>query len=186
AVWLSAELTSPYAFYQYWRNIEDASVIRLIKVFTDRTRDEIEALEADLAERPQLRRAQQVLARDVTALVHGEDAADAAIAAAGALFGRADLADVDRPTLHAALVEAGLVEVTRPLPDVAHLWHAAGLAPSLSEARRTIREGGAYLNNVRVADADYCPADDDLLFGQYLLVRRGKRTVAGILARDGR
>ncbi len=179
AVWLSAELTSPYAFYQYWRNIEDASVIGLIKVFTDRSRDEIAELETDLAERPHLRRAQQVLAREVTALVHGERAADAAIAAAGALFGRAELADVDEATLVMALAEAGLTELTSPAPDVAHLLQATGLASSLGEARRTVSEGGAYLNNARVADADYVPSGGDLLFGQYLVLRRGRRTVAG-------
>lgn len=180
AVWLSAEMTSPYAFYQYWRNIEDASVITLLKVLTDRTRDEIAELEADLAERPHLRTAQQVLARDVTALVHGEAAADAAIAAAGALFGRGELADTDEGTLRAALEEAGLTRIPAPLPDIAHLLQAAGLVPSLSEARRTIAEGGAYLNNERVADAEATPGGGDLLFGRYLLLRRGKRTIAGV------
>ena len=179
AVWLSAELTSPYAFYQYWRNIEDASVIGLIKVFTDRDPAEIAELETDLAERPHLRRAQQVLARDVTALVHGDQAADAAIAAAGALFGRADLAGVDEPTLAAALDEAGVTRVTE-LADVAHLLQACGLVASLSEARRTVAEGGAYLNNVRVGDPESVPAATDLLFGRYLVLRRGRRTVAGI------
>jgi len=180
AVWLSAELTSPYAFYQYWRNIEDASVIGLIKVFTDRGRDEIAELEVDLVERPHLRRAQQVLARDVTALVHGEQAAVAAIAAAGALFGRAELADVDEATLGAALAEAGLAGVSSPVPDVAHLMQASGLASSLGEARRTVAEGGAYLNNVRVTDAEHVPSGDELLFGRYLVLRRGRRTVAGV------
>jgi tyrosyl-tRNA synthetase len=180
AVWLSAELTSPYAFYQYWRNIEDASVIGLIKVFTDRSRDEIAELESDLVQRPHLRRAQQVLARDVTALVHGEAATEAAIAAAGALFGRAELADVDEQTLAAALAEAGLTEVPAPVPDVAHLMQACGLASSLGEARRTVAEGGAYLNNVRVVDAEHVPAGDELIFGRYLVLRRGRRTVAGV------
>ncbi|MBN9611217.1 MAG: tyrosine--tRNA ligase [Actinobacteria bacterium] len=185
AVWLSPEMTSPYAFYQYWRNIEDASVIMLLKVLTDRTQDEIDELETDLAERPHLRSAQQVLARDVTALVHGDAAADAAIAAAGALFGRGDLAGTDRESLIAALSEAGLTRVAEPLPDIAHLMHAAGLVSSLSEARRAIAEGGAYLNNVRVEDAELVPTRADLLFGSYLLLRRGKRTVAGIEVTSG-
>jgi tyrosyl-tRNA synthetase len=180
AVWLSAEMTSPYAFYQYWRNIEDASVIKLLKVFTDRTRDEIADLERSLETEPHLRRAQQVLAREVTALVHGEAAADAAIAAAGALFGRGDLSATDAATLRAALTEAGLAQVSRPLPDIAHLMQAAGLVSSLSEARRAIADGGAYLNNERVTDPEYLPTDDDLLFGSLLLLRRGKRTVAGV------
>jgi tyrosyl-tRNA synthetase len=186
AVWLSAELTSPYAFYQYWRNIEDASVIGLLKVFTDRSPDEIAELERDLAERPHLRRAQQVLARDVTALGHGEPAADAAIAASAALFGRGDLAGVDEPTLAAALAEVGLTDVPAPLPDIAHLLQGSGLVSSLSEARRTVADGGAYLNNVRVTDAEALPGGTDLLFGRYLLLRRGRRTVAGIrMAGDG-
>ncbi|HET8589751.1 MAG TPA: tyrosine--tRNA ligase [Nakamurella sp.] len=180
AIWLSAEMTSPYAFYQYWRNIEDASVIGLLKVFTDRSREEIADLEREVAERPHLRRAQQVLAHDVTALVHGERAAASAIAASGALFGRAELSEVDEPTLVAALTEAGMTDVPAPLPDVAHLLVAAGLASSLSDARRTVADGGAYLNNVRVTDADQVPAEADLLFGRYLLLRRGRRTVAGI------
>lgn len=180
AVWLSPELTSPYAFYQYWRNIEDASVIHLIKVFTERTPAEIAALEADLAERPHLRSAQQVLARDVTTLVHGAAAADAAIAAAGALFGRGDLAETDEASLAAALAEAGLVRVMAPLPDIAQLLHEAGLTSSRGEARRTVAEGGAYLNNVRIDDPELVPSADDLVFGKYLLLRRGKRTVAGV------
>lgn len=180
AVWLSPELTSPYAFYQYWRNIEDASVIHLIKVFTERTPVEIAALEADLAERPHLRSAQQVLARDVTTLVHGAAAADAAIAAAGALFGRGDLAETDESSLAAALAEAGLVRVMAPLPDIAQLLHEAGLTSSRGEARRTVAEGGAYLNNVRIDDPELVPSADDLVFGKYLLLRRGKRTVAGV------
>lgn len=180
AVWLNAEMTSPYAFYQYWRNIEDASVITLLKVFTDRTRDEIAELERSLADEPHLRRAQQVLARDVTALVHGAPAAEAAIAAAAALFGRGDLAATDASSLRAALSEAGLVPVAEPLPDIAHLLQDTGLASSLGDARRTIAEGGAYLNNERVSDPERVPSADDLLFGRFLLLRRGKRTIAGV------
>ncbi|MEO7126883.1 MAG: tyrosine--tRNA ligase [Nakamurella sp.] len=180
AVWLSPEMTSPYAFYQYWRNIEDASVIKLLKVFTDRTPYEIAELEADLAERPHLRTAQQTLARDVTALVHGEAATNAAIAAAGALFGKGDLADTDEASLKAALGEAGLTQVTGPLSDIAHLLQESGLVASLSEARRTIADGGAYLNNERMSDPEFVPTAADLLFGAYLLLRRGKRTIAGI------
>lgn len=180
AVWLSPDMTSPYSFYQYWRNIEDASVIKLLKVFTDRTEGEIAELARDLADRPGLRTAQQVLARDVTSLVHGESATDAAIAAAGALFGRGELADADESALSAALTEAGMTHIATPLPDIAHLLHQAGLVPSVKEARRTVAEGGAYLNNVRIEDADYVPTTSDLLFGRYLLFRRGKRTVAGV------
>ena len=126
AVWLSAEMTSPYTFYQYWLNVEDASVGHLLRVFTDRTADEIaESLERELAERPQAREAQRTLAGDVTTLVHGAAATEAAIAASAALFGRGDLAAVDEPTLRAALTEAGLHAVTGELPT----WPACSSQP---------------------------------------------------------
>jgi tyrosyl-tRNA synthetase len=180
AVWLSAEMTSPYTFYQYWLNVEDASVGHLLRVFTDRTAEEVESLERELAERPQARTAQRTLAGDVTTLVHGAAATQAAIAASAALFGRGDLVAVDEPTLRAALTEAGLHAVSGALPDVAGLFVTAGLVKSLSEARRVVAEGGANINNIRVSDVDHVPAPDELLHGRYLVVRRGKRSVAGI------
>ena len=179
AVWLSAEMTSPYAFYQYWVNVEDASVGHLLRVFTDRTAAEIEALEAAVRERPQAREAQRTLATDVTTLVHGRAAAEAAVAASGALFGRGDLASVDEQTLRAALLEAGLHPVHDELPTVVGLLVATGLARSLSEARRAVSEGGAYVNNVRITDPDHRPDQQDLLYGRYLVVRRGKKAIAG-------
>src|SRR6478672_6237419 len=133
AVWLSAEMTSPYAFYQYWVNVEDASVGHLLRVFTDRTAGEIEALEAAVRERPQAREAQRTLAFDVTSLVHGPAAAEAAVAASGALFGRGELGSVDEQTLRAALLEVGLHPVEGELPTVVGLLVTTGLARSLSE-----------------------------------------------------
>jgi tyrosyl-tRNA synthetase len=180
AIWLSADMTSPYAFYQYWRNVEDASVVALLKVFSDRTPEQLADFEREVAERPFARAAQQALAEEVTTLVHGPAAAQAAIAASRALFGRGDLAELDEPTLSAALTEAGLVEVAAPVPDVAHLLQASGLCGSLSEARRTVAEGGAYLSNRRITDPERAPLPDDLLFGRYLVLRRGKRSVAGV------
>ena len=180
AVWLSPEMTSPYAFYQYWLGVEDASVGQLLRVFTDRGPDEIADLERQTAQRPQARAAQRVLAGDVTTLVHGAAATDAAIAASAALFGRGDLASVDEPTLRAALTEAGLHQVSGEVPTVAALLVAAGLVKSLSEARRVVAEGGASVNNVRVGEADHVPVADELLHGRYLVLRRGKRSVAGI------
>ncbi|HEY7811669.1 MAG TPA: tyrosine--tRNA ligase, partial [Nakamurella sp.] len=177
AVWLSAEMTSPYTFYQYWLNVEDASVGHLLRVFTDRTAEQVESLERELAERPQARTAQRTLAGDVTTLVHGAAATQAAIAASAALFGRGDLVAVDEPTLRAALTEAGLHAVSGALPDVAGLFVTAGLVKSLSEARRVVAEGGANINNIRVSDVDHVPARDELLHGRYLVVRRGKRSV---------
>lgn len=180
AVWLSPEMTSPYAFYQYWLGVEDASVGQLLRVFTDRGPQEIADLERQTAERPQARAAQRVLAGDVTTLVHGAAATDAAVAASAALFGRGDLAAVDEPTLRAALTEAGLHQVPGEMPTVAALLVAAGLVKSLSEARRVVAEGGASVNNARVGEADHVPAADELLHGRFLVVRRGKRAVAGI------
>jgi tyrosyl-tRNA synthetase len=180
AVWLSPELTSPYAFYQYWLNVEDASVGALLKVFTDRSADEIEELERAVRERPQAREAQRTLALDVTSLVHGSDAAAAAIAASGALFGRGELGAVDAPTLHSALSEAGLHQVAGELPSVVRLLVTGGLARSLSEARRAVAEGGANINNIRITDPEYVPDRGDLLHGRYLVLRRGKKSVAGV------
>ena len=180
AVWLSPDLTSPYAFYQYWLNVEDASVGALLKVFTDRSADEIEELERAVRERPQAREAQRTLALDVTSLVHGSDAAAAAIAASGALFGRGELGAVDAPTLHAALSEAGLHQVAGELPSVVGLLVTGGLARSLSEARRAVAEGGANINNIRITDPEYVPDRGDLLHGRYLVLRRGKKSVAGV------
>ncbi len=184
AVWLSAEMTSPYTFYQYWLGVEDASVGHLLRVFTDRTPDEIEALEQETAQRPQARAAQRALAGDVTTLVHGAAATEAAIAASAALFGRADLAAVDEPTLRAALTEAGLHTVVDGILPVTALFVTAGLVKSLSEARRVVAEGGASINNERIGDADHLPAVTDLLHGRYLVLRRGKRAVAGVELTD--
>jgi len=179
AVWLSAEMTSPYAFYQYWVNVEDSMVVPLLKVFTDRTPEQIAELERAVTQRPQSREAQRALALDVTSLVHGGAAADAAIAASGALFGGGDLAEVDESTLRAALSEAGLHRVPEP-STVVSLLVTTGLAGSVSEARRTVREGGANINNVRISDPDHIPAPDDLLHGQLLVIRRGKKAIAGV------
>ena len=184
AVWLSAEMTSPYTFYQYWLGVEDASVGQLLRVFTDRTAAEIDALERELVERPQARTAQRTLAGDVTTLVHGAAATDAARAASAALFGRGDLAAIDEPILRAALAEAGLHTVSDGILHVTALFVTAGLVKSLSEARRVVAEGGAYINNQRITDADHLPATTDLLHRRYLVLRRGKRAVAGIELAD--
>ncbi len=180
SVWLDPELTSPYAFYQYLINIEDALVSQFLRMFTFLDREEILALEKEATERPAARVAQRRLAEEVTKLVHGEEETRQVIAASQALFGRGDLAALPQATLRAALVEAGLVEVQGPLPPVAELFRATGLATSRGEARRTVAEGGAYINNERVSDADGVVAEDTLLYGRWLVLRRGKRTIAGL------
>jgi tyrosyl-tRNA synthetase len=183
AIWISPDLMSPYAFYQFWINRADAEVPGLLRVFTFRSRNEIEALERDLADRPAAREAQRVLAGDVTTLVHGADECARAMAASQALFGQGELRDLDEKTLAAALAEVPRV-ILPPgggeLPKVADLLAEAGISPSKSAARRDISGGGAYLNNVKVPDADFAPQTSDLLHGRFLVLRRGKRTVAGV------
>jgi tyrosyl-tRNA synthetase len=187
AVWLSPELMSPYAFYQFWINRADAEVPGLLRVFTFRSREEIEELERETAERPAARSAQRVLAEDLTTLVHGTEEYARAVAASQALFGQGDLRALDSRTLAAALAEVPSVslETGDPLPPVADLMAAAGIAASKSAARRAIAEGGAYLNNVKVTDQDSVPLASDLLHGRFLVLRRGKRTVGGVDVRTG-
>jgi tyrosyl-tRNA synthetase len=178
AVWLGAELTSPYAFFQYWLNVEDASVISLLKIFTDRTPDEVAALEREVAERPFAREAQRTLARDVTSLVHGREATEAVESASRALFGQGDLTALDERTLADAAAELPGATVGPDDLAVVDLLVATGLAASRSAARRTVAEGGAYVNNRKVEDADAVVGDGDLLHGRWVLLRRGRRTLA--------
>jgi tyrosyl-tRNA synthetase len=183
AVWLSPDLMSPYAFYQFWINRSDAEVGGLLRVFTFRTRAEIGELERLAVETPAAREAQRVLAGDVTTLVHGEQECGKAVAASRALFGQGELADLDERTLAAALAEVPSVKVKPApsgLPTVVDLLTATGIAASKSAARRAIAEGGAYLNNQRVLTEEAEPGQSDLLHGRFLVVRRGKRTVAGV------
>jgi len=184
SIWLDPEMTSPYAFYQYWLNAEDASVGSLLRIFTFRSREEIGALERALAERPAAREAQRALADDVTALVHGAAARDAAAAASRALFGQGELADLDPGTLEAALRAAPCVDVAADArPGVVELLVDTGLVASRGAARRAVEEGGAYLNNARVTDLDAVVEGAEWLFGRYAVLRRGKRTVGGAIRR---
>jgi len=187
AVWLSPELMSPYAFYQFWINRSDAEVPGLLRVFTFRSREEIEELGRETAEHPAARTGQRILAEDLTTLVHGAEEYTRAVAASQALFGQGELGALDSRTLAAALAEVPsvTVEAGDALPPVADLMAATGIAPSKSEARRTIAGGGAYLNNVKVTDQDAVPQASDLLHGRFLVLRRGKRTVGGAEVRTG-
>jgi tyrosyl-tRNA synthetase len=180
SLWLDAELTSPYAFYQYWVNVDDRDVGRYLRFFTFLSQEEIEALDAETQARPQARAAQRRLAQEITGLVHGSAETQKVEAASRALFGQGELRDLDEPTLSAALREAPHASVSRPLPAFADLLVAAGLDASRSAARRTVSEGGGYLNNTRIEDPDAPVGDDALLHGRWLVVRKGKRNVAGI------
>ncbi len=181
ALWLDPEMLSPYAFHQFWLNVEDEKVGELLRVFTFLSREEIEDLEQQTADKPFLRAGQKRLADEVTALVHGADEVEHAKAAAAALFGGGDLAGIKPDTLASALREAG--GTTLPdgeLPGILDLLVAAGLAKSKGEARRTVAEGGAYLNNVRVEDPELQPSASDLVAGSWLVLRRGKKKFAGV------
>lgn len=180
-VWLDPELTSPYAWYQYFVNVGDADVLRYLRLFTFLTREELDELEKETAEKPHLRSAQKRLAQEFTDLVHGERATQQVILASSALFGRGDLRELDASVLEAALAEApkGQVRLADE-PTIVDLLIASGLAESRGAARRTVNEGGAYVNNAKVTDEEWKPASSDLLHGQWLVLRRGKRNNASV------
>ncbi|KAA9374700.1 tyrosine--tRNA ligase [Microbispora cellulosiformans] len=180
AVWLDPALTSPYAFYQYWLNADDRDVVRFLKVFTFRTREEIEELEKAVAERPAARAAQRALAEDLTTLVHGAEELARVIAASRALFGQGSLTELDARTLESALAEVPKAAVPTLGASYVDLLAQSGLVESKSAARRAVKEGGAYLNNTKITDEEYVPSADDLLHGRFLVLRRGKKTVGGI------
>lgn len=178
AIWLDAEMCSPYAFYQFWLNTADVDVVDRFKVFTFRTRQEIEAIEQEVAERPFARAGQRQLAYDVTSLVHGIDATEKVIAASAAMFGQGVLADLDEDLLVAATAELPSVQVSSDSLGIVELLVATGLSESKSAARRTVGEGGAYVNNVKFSDVDAVIDSSALLHGRYVLVRRGKKSLA--------
>jgi tyrosyl-tRNA synthetase len=197
AIWLSPELMSPYAFYQFWLNVTDAEVPNLLRVFSFKSRAEIEELERQTAERPALRLGQRALAEELTTLVHGTEECARAAAAGRALFGQGTLEDLDEATLRAAVAELNPYQLRYPLvplstaaasaqpalpalPAVANLMASAGVVSSVSDARRAIEAGGAYLNNSKVTDTGAVPGPGDLLHGRYLILRRGKRTIGAV------
>jgi tyrosyl-tRNA synthetase len=154
-------------------------------MFTFLPLEEIEQLEKDVAERPHLRAAQRRLAGELTTLVHGAHQTEQVIAASQALFGRGDLRDLDGPTVDAALTEVPHASVDLDEhPTIVDLLVATGLSESRGAARRTVTEGGAYVNNVKIADDQWVPEADDLLHGRWLVVRRGKRNIAGVRVDD--
>jgi tyrosyl-tRNA synthetase len=181
SLWLDPDMTSPYAWYQYFFNTTDADVVRYLRWFTFLSRDELAELERATEERPHERAGQRRLARELTTLVHGADATAAVEHASQALFGRGELAQLDEPTLAAALREASVAELKPGSPDtITDLLVASGLSGSKGAARRTIGEGGAYVNNVRVDTEEWVPEPTDFLHGRWLVLRRGKRNIAGI------
>lgn len=180
SLWLNPELTSPYAWYQYFVNTADADVIRYLRWFTFLSRDEIAELEVATEAKPHMRAAQKRLAAEMTTLIHGADQTAAVEQASAALFGRAELAGLDEATIAAALGETEIAEFAGDAaPTLVDILVGAGLAEGNKAARRAISEGGAYINNEKVTDPEWTPATEDLLHGRWLVVRRGKKTFAG-------
>jgi tyrosyl-tRNA synthetase len=182
-VWLDPALTSPYAFYQFWLNTEDRDLLNYLKTFSFRTPAQIEELAQRSRANPAARAGARALAEELTTLVHGPKAAHAVIAASQALFGHGDLSELDEATLADALAELPRVTTGSPLPPYVQLLADAGLVPSRSAARRTVAEGGAWLNNAKVTDPDYVPGPADLIAGRWLLLRRGRRALAAVEVR---
>ena len=181
SLWLDPQMTSPYAWYQYFVNTADADVIRYLRWFTFLSADELAELERATAERPQVRVAQRRLAKELTNLVHGEEATAAVEHASQALFGRGELDRLDESTLAAALRETAVAELKPGGPDgIVDLLVASGLSASRGAARRTIDEGGVSVNNVRIDSEEWVPRDSDFLHGRWLVLRRGKRNIAGV------
>jgi tyrosyl-tRNA synthetase len=180
-LWLDPSITSPYAWFQYFLNVGDADVLRYLRMFTFLSAEEIGALAEDTEQRPHLRAAQRRLAEEFTTLVHGAAQTRQVIAASQALFGRGELTELDAATLYAAMAEVpnGEAKLAEE-PTILDLLIAGGLVDSKGAARRTVKEGGAYVNNVKIGDEEWRPSADDALHGHWLVVRKGKRNTAGV------
>lgn len=182
SLWLDPEMTSPYAWYQYFVNTADADVVRYLRWFTFLSRAELDELEQATAERPHAREAQRRLAAEMTTLVHGEENTKSVQLASQALFGRGELRELDESTLGAALREAavdGVVAEVKSGETIVDLLVASGLSDSRGAARRAVNEGGAYVNNEKISDLEWTPAEADYLHGSWLVLRRGKKNLAG-------
>jgi tyrosyl-tRNA synthetase len=183
AIWLDPEMTSPYEFFQFWLNCDDADIPKLLKVFSMKKHSEIDALIEQLQQDPGARLAHRELAREMTTLIHGKSACDMAEAAAKALFGQGDISELDLATLDSALSQLPRVEIgkNQEIPAWVDLLAACGVVDSKSAARRIVKEGGAYLNNEKVVSEDFTPQKSDFLHGKYLLLRKGKRDLAAVV-----
>jgi tyrosyl-tRNA synthetase len=182
SVWLDSEMTSPYAFYQFWFNTEDADVEKYLKVFSFKERSEIERLIETVKSNPGAREAQRELARELTAMVHGSDQSEKVEAASSALFGQGDLSALDEKTLTAALSQLPKVTIRKgdAFPTWVDLLAATGVVESKSAARRIVKENGAYLNNEKISGEDFAPTKAHLIHGRFLVLRKGKRDLASV------
>ncbi|NKQ58767.1 tyrosine--tRNA ligase [Amycolatopsis sp. K13G38] len=180
-LWLDPSMTSPYAWFQYFVNVGDAEVVPYLKMFTFLSRDEIAELEQLTVDKPQLRAGQRKLAEELTTLVHGADQTRQVTMASQALFGRGELGELSEATVDAVMREVPTGEVRlADQPTIIDLLIAPGLVDSKGAARRTVKEGGAYVNNVKITDEEWRPEVDGTLHGKWLVVRRGKRTTGGV------
>ena len=182
SVWLDPEMTSPYAFYQYWIGTDDADVERFLKTFSFKSREELESLFVELRENPGARVAHRALAEELTTLVHGEVECANAQAAAKALFGQGEISELDPKTLASALAQLPRTTISKgeAFPTWVDLLAATGVVDSKSAARRIVKEGGAYLNNQKISGEDFAPSESDLIHGRFLLLRKGKRELAAV------
>jgi len=182
SIWLDPQMTSAYEFFQYWLNSDDADMPKLLKVFSMKSKGEIERLIQSVETNPGAREAHRELARELTTLIHGEQLAQKVELAAKALFGQSDIAQLDLETLDSALAQLPKTKIAKgqSLPTWVDLIAATGVVDSKSAARRIIKEGGAYLNNQKVESEDFAPSGADLLHGKYLLLRKGKRDLAAV------
>jgi tyrosyl-tRNA synthetase len=182
SVWLDPEMTSPYAFYQFWFNTEDADVEKYLKVFSFKERAEIERLIETVKTNPGAREAQRELARELTAMVHGSDQSGKVEAASSALFGQGELNSLDEKTLAAALSQLPKVSIKKneAFPTWVDLLAATGVVESKSAARRIVKENGAYLNNEKISGEDFAPSKEHLIHGRFLVLRKGKRDLASV------
>ena len=182
SVWLDADMTSPYAFYQFWINTDDADVEKYLKVFSFKDRSEIERLIQTVAVNPGAREAQRDLARELTSLVHGSDQYEKVEAASKALFGQGELKDLDEKTLASALAQLPKVTIDKSeaFPTWVDLLAATGVVESKSAARRIVKENGAYLNNEKISGEDFVPTKENLIHGKFLVLRKGKRDLASV------
>lgn len=182
SVWLDPEMTSPYAFYQYWIGTDDADVERFLKTFSFKSREELEALFVELKENPGARVAHRALAEELTTLVHGPQECANAQAAAKALFGQGDIFELDQKTLESALSQLPRTTIAKgeAFPTWVDLLAATGIVDSKSAARRIVKEGGAYLNNQKISGEEFAPSESDLIHSRFLLLRKGKRDLAAV------
>lgn len=180
AIWLDPTMMSPYAFYQFWLQVEDADVVRFLKIFTFLDRARIEELEVEVAERPHARAAQKALAAEVTKLVHGEEEYERVLTATNALWGGGDLRAIDADTLASATSDLPRATLKLGEATMVDALVETGLEKGRGAARRTIASGGAYLNNVKLEDVEAVFTADDILAGHRLLIRKGRRNLAVI------